>query len=330
MNTDSKVSLRRCVIAALCAASWSTSLSADSAGLQHAQVEARRAKSRVEATEKNVETVIASLEKLADLGPRDFEQLLGSIQGFRQAVRGLRARSEALLESYTEFKAAMAAHVDALVQAPSSFKSLGAVFVDYASQEPDPFFKEEYSRLASQAQRLANNFGNRQQLLLNLESDVAKKKRFLDRSLVFCDRLDSFLEVVDYDPQGAQRMARYIKAIDDYISLFERAMKAWHKVADGMETGANTPANTGERRAEIRSRPPVLPVGVRPVLERKKRSGGPTRNFTSSNAGNWTQVQFASSQSPPVTRREVSSYEGWRHVARSTPRPSGPILQPVR
>lgn len=181
-----------------------------------------------------------------DLQPGDMLKEQMALDGFRKLLPLLKERSAWLLGKQEEFAKNMALYQAALEKTPAAFRRAGAEYARFAAEEEDLFFKEQYLDMANRSKKLVAAMEGRAKAVKDAQAEVAQKLKFVEKSVVFLNRLEEFLAI--YDPANGKsaEVDAYLKQLDGYISHFHQSIGAFKQLSDRIQ---NTPASPSPSQA---------------------------------------------------------------------------------
>jgi hypothetical protein len=176
-----------------------------------------------------------------DMEPGNVLQEARALDAFKKLLPLLKERSTWLLNKQEEFFKAMQLYEAALEKTPAAFRRAAEVYARYAAEEEDLVLKEQYLEMSTRSKKLAAVMQERAKAAKGARAEVAQKLRFVEKSVVFLNRLEQFLAI--YDP-GAGKSAEvdaYLKQLDAYINHFHASIGAFKALSDKIQNGAGTP-----------------------------------------------------------------------------------------
>lgn len=210
--------------------------------------EAELAQKAVQEREEKLIAVLKEIEEaVKDIEPGNFTKERRALDGFKKVIPLLKERSAWLIDHQQEFAKHMDLYKAALQKTPAAFRRASEVYARFAAQEGDLFFKEQYLDMANRSKKLATAMEARAKAVEGAQSEVAQKLKFVERSVVFLNRLEEFLAI--YDPAGGKNaeVDQYIRGLDAYISQFHKSINAFRQLSDRIQNG--TPTQFPERPA---------------------------------------------------------------------------------
>jgi hypothetical protein len=165
-----------------------------------------------------------------------------ALDGFKKVIPLLKERAAWLLDKQQEFGKTMQLYQAALEKMPDAFLRASDVYGQYAAKEADLFFKEQYLDMANRSKKLAKTMDARAKQVHGAQADVAQKLRFVERSVVFLNRLEEFLAI--YDPAGGRsgEVDAYLKQLDAYIAHFHETIDSFKQLSEKIQSGTASPS----------------------------------------------------------------------------------------
>lgn len=173
--------------------------------------------------------------------PWDVAKERQAIDGFKKLIPLLKERSTWLLGKHEEFVKSMSLYQAALAKAPAAFLRASETYTKYAAEEDEIFFKEQYLDMATRSKKLAAVMDARANAVKDVQADVAQKLRFVERSVIFLNRLEEFLAIYDPANDKSAEVDAYLRQLDQYITHFNASITAFKQLSDKIQTTATSP-----------------------------------------------------------------------------------------
>jgi len=173
--------------------------------------------------------------------PWDIAKERQALDGFKKLIPLLKERATWLLTKHEEFGKNMNLYQAALAKAPAAFMRASDAYTKYAAEEDEIFFKEQYLDMATRSKKLAAVMEARANAIKEVQADVALKLRFVERSVVFLDRLEEFLAIYDPANDKSAEVDAYLKQLDAYITHFNQSITAFKQLSDKIQSSTTSP-----------------------------------------------------------------------------------------
>src|SRR6266404_4880890 len=95
--------------------------------------------------------------------------------------------------------------------------------------------------MAQRSKKLAGAMEVRAKGVKNAQVEVAQKLRFVEKSVVFLNRLGDFLAIYDPASGKSAEVDSYLKQLDAYIAHFYRSIHAFKHLSDTIQNGTASP-----------------------------------------------------------------------------------------
>jgi hypothetical protein len=154
----------------------------------------------------------------------------------------LKERSTWLLNKQEQFAKDMQLYEAALAKTPAAFRRAAEVYAQYAAAEDDLVFKEQYLEMSTRSKKLATVMEDRVKAAKGARVEVAQKLRFVEKSVVFLNRLEQFLAIYDPAVGRSAEVDSYLKQLDAYIDHFHASIGAFKALSDKIQSGATNPS----------------------------------------------------------------------------------------
>jgi hypothetical protein len=197
-----------------------------------------------EAAQKTVQEKEATLIKLLqeiseatkDVEPGNFLKEKRALDSFRKVIPLLKERATWLLDKQQEFGKHIQLYQAALEKMPRAFMRASEAYSKYAADEGDLFFKEQYLEMSARSKKLAATMEARAKQVSGAEAEVAQKLRFVERSVVFLNRLDEFLAI--YNPASGRSadVDAYLRQLDSYITHFNETISSFRQLSEKIQS----------------------------------------------------------------------------------------------
>lgn len=195
----------------------------------------REAKKQVDDTEARVLQSLQELERLASqqaFGDWRNEKLV--IDEFRtRLIPSLKKAATDLLARKEDFDKKFKMYQAAVKKAPAAFDAAAKQFQQYADNEDDAAFKENYLDMELHAKKWAREMEQRHGRLDEMYKEVTDKTQFVEKSVVFLDRLDEFLQIYP-DPDKAAEVQQYLQKLNNHIEQIRRAINSFKDFSKSM------------------------------------------------------------------------------------------------
>jgi hypothetical protein len=175
--------------------------------------------------------------------PWDMVKERQALDGFKKLIPLLKERSGWLLSKHEEFVKNMNLYQAALAKAPSTLLRSSEAYTKYAAEEDEIFFKEQYLDMAARSKKLAAVMEARANTIKEVQADVAQKLRFVERSVVFLNRLEEFLTIYDPANDKSAEVDAYLKQLDAYIVHFNKSITAFKQLSDKIQSSTTSPGS---------------------------------------------------------------------------------------
>lgn len=221
---------------------------------------AKEAKKNVDETEARVLQSLQEIERLSSqqsLGDWRNEKLV--IDEFRtKLIPSLKKAATDLLTKKADFDKKFKLYQAAVQKAPAAFDAAAKQFQQYADQEEDMTFKENYLDMEQHARKWSKEMDQRHSRLDEMYKEVTEKTRFVEKSVLFLDRLDEFLQIYP-DPDKAAEVQQYLQKLNNHIEQIRRAINSFKDFSKSI-TDPKSSGGTNEplRSSDATSIPPLL------------------------------------------------------------------------
>lgn len=201
---------------------------------------ARDAKKKVQDAEAQVLQSLQEIERLSnERRPGDWQTEKLVIDEFRKKlIPALRKNASEFLTKKAEFDKNFKLYLAAVEKAPPAFQSASKLFEEYAEQEDDDLLKGHYIDMQQHALKWAKEMEVRHSRLDSIYKEVADKTKFVEKSLVFLDRLDGFLQIYP-DPDNGDEVQKYLQNLNNYIEQFRKTIEAFKNFSKTIDDPKN-------------------------------------------------------------------------------------------
>jgi hypothetical protein len=153
------------------------------------------------------------------------------IPSLKQSGHGLEVQHTQLVANLEKYRLS-------LPEAAKRFRELAALYDGYSETEPDPFFIEEYKDMARRAEVFAKAMEARLAAVEQWQQEAAAKQQFVQRSLVYLDRLDEFLSIVP-SRDKTMEIQEYVERLNKYIEQVQKGIEGVREYARKLEVSLN-------------------------------------------------------------------------------------------
>lgn len=207
---------------------------------------ALEARERIEASGRSLDKLEAELVAAMDrMMPGTFSatQEKVTVLALREYVKKLRAMGKELIGRGDEFVRSSKTYRDAVSSAPGAFREASKVFAQYADEEPFEDFKKEYRKMSVDWANIAATMDFRAKEMNEdeVKRDWPNTLRYLERSCLFLDRLDAFLEAWPVNLEDGVRREQYLNDLKRYLDGFESLRKQLGTLRDKVQKTARSP-----------------------------------------------------------------------------------------
>lgn len=204
--------------------------------------EAEAAQKVVQQKEAELLKVLKEIsEATQGMQPGDMTKERQALGGFKKLIPLLKQRAAWLLGKQEEFARNMQLYQAALEKAPGAFLRAGEAYTKFAGEEEELFFKEQYLDMASRSKKLAGVMQTRAEAVKDAQAEVGQKLRFVERSVVFLNRLEEFLALYDPANDKSAEVDAYLKQLDAYITHFNQTIGAFRQLSDKIQNSTASP-----------------------------------------------------------------------------------------
>lgn len=198
--------------------------------------EAEQAQKAVQDREERLVAVLKEIEEaVRDMDPGNFVKERRALDGFKKVIPLLKERSAWLLDKQAEYSKNMEVYKAALEKTPAAFRRASDVYARFAAAEDDLFFKEQYIDMANRSQKLATAMEVRSKAVEVAQGEVAQKLRFVERSVVYLNRLEEFLAIYDPAAGKSAEVDSYLKQLDSYIGHFHQSINTFRQLSEKIQ-----------------------------------------------------------------------------------------------
>jgi hypothetical protein len=205
----------------------------------------KEAESAQKVVQQKEEQLLKLLQEIAestrDIEPGNLPKEQKALEGFKKLLPLLKERSAWLLNKQEDFSKNMQLYQAALEKTPRAFLRAAEVYGKFAADEDDLFFKEQYLDMAQRSKKLAAAMEVRAKGVKNVQVEVAQKLRFVEKSVVFLNRLGDFLAIYDPASGKSAEVDSYLKQLDAYIAHFYQSISAFKQLSDTIQNGTASP-----------------------------------------------------------------------------------------
>lgn len=173
---------------------------------------------------------------LAQWAPGDLRQEGRALGQSKKVVQQLRAFADSLIKGHAEANKHFQLYRGALDRAPEKLTASTAVYERYAAGETLDFFKEQYLDMAAKAKVIAIRFTARGQELAKVERDLTAKMEFVQKSRVFLDRMDGFIDLMACGQGNGAEVQQYLGQLTRYMAQLETSIRGFRTITDKIAT----------------------------------------------------------------------------------------------
>lgn len=232
---------------------------------------AKEAKKNVDETEARVLQSLQEIERLSSqqsFGDWQNEKLV--IDEFRnKLIPSLKKSATDLLAKKADFDKKFKLYQAAVQKAPAAFDAAAKQFQQYADQEEDMTFKENYLDMELHAKKWSKEMEQRHSRLGEMYKEVSEKTQFVEKSVVFLDRLDEFLQLYP-DPDKAAEIQQYLQKLNNHIDQIRRAINSFKDFSKSI-TDPTSPSPGGTKEP-LRSTPSASVSPLRKSLQETRQT----------------------------------------------------------
>lgn len=172
-----------------------------------------------------------------------------ALDGFKKLTPQLRQQAQWLLDKQPDFSKNLQLYKAALDKMPPALLRAADAYAKFAADEEDDFFKEHYLEMNFRARRLGEVMAVRARAMEATHGEVLKRIRFVEKSIVFLNRLEDFLAIYDPAVGKSAEVAAYIQQLDSYIAHFHRSIRAFKDLAGRIQSGPSIDAAQKETKS---------------------------------------------------------------------------------